>query len=74
MQKLNLHITRVIALKQYCFDVLSAIDKHQESVLILLDLSAAFDTIEHGILLTRLKQCYGISGTAQRWFSLLMYL
>ena len=35
------------------------------SVLLLLDLSAAFD---HNILINRLTQCVGISGTAIRWF------
>ena len=33
----------------------------------MIDLSAAFDTIDHGILLTRLQQRYGIDGVALRW-------
>ena len=33
----------------------------------MIDLSAAFDTIYHGILITRLKQQYGIDGVALRW-------
>ena len=57
------------ALLRVTNDILSAIDKHQEAVLVLLDLSAAFDTIDHDILLTRLEQRYGISGSAQCWFA-----
>ena len=33
----------------------------------MIDLSAAFDTIDHGILLTRLQQRYCIDGVALRW-------
>ena len=42
-------------------------DDSKATVLVLLDLSAAFDTVDHNFLLERLKQC-GISGTAQSWF------
>lgn len=37
------------------------------AVLVLLDLTVAFDTVNHTILLSRLKQCVSIKGTAQKW-------
>ncbi len=37
-------------------------------MLVLLDLSAAFDTIDHDILIDRLQNYTGIQGQALRWF------
>ncbi len=38
-------------------------------VLLLLDLSAAFDKVDHDILIDRLKDQVGIQGLALDWFS-----
>ena len=53
----------------FIFIILIAVDKHQSVILFLLVISAAFDTINHDLLLSRLKCCFGICGKALDWFS-----
>ena len=49
-------------------DIVSATDNHSYIVSLLLDLSAAFDTVDHKILLQRLSCRFGINGKSLRWF------
>ena len=49
--------------------ILQSLDSGNFSILALLDLSAAFDTIDHKILLMRLSHSYGISSTPLSWIS-----
>ena len=43
------------------------------SILVLLDLSAASDTIDHSVLQHRLEQIIGIKGTALGWSKSYLY-
>ena len=56
------------ALLKIVNDLLAALDVNHISLLSLLDLSAALDTIDHSILLSRLHHTFSISGTALSWF------
>ena len=47
---------------------LSDIDKKNTSIAIFMDLSKAFDTLDHDILLNKLSH-YGIRNTELKWFS-----
>ena len=49
-------------------DLFESFDKNIPSVVVLLDLSAAFDTVDHKKLLEILKNDIGIVGTALKWF------
>uniref|UniRef100_A0A3B3Y420 Reverse transcriptase domain-containing protein n=1 Tax=Poecilia mexicana TaxID=48701 RepID=A0A3B3Y420_9TELE len=56
------------ALVRVMNDLLMTADQGSPSLLLLLDLSAAFDTVNHTILLNRLQSEIGLSGTALKWF------
>ena len=56
------------ALVKVINDLRVSVDKKEVSVLLLLDLTAAFDTIDHKILIHRLEYWVGLSGTALSWF------
>jgi len=48
--------------------LINAIGSQKVSCLCLLDLSAAIDTIDHNILITRLSSWFGINGSVLSWF------
>ena len=52
-------------------DFLTSLDAGHSTILLLLDLSAAFDTIDLSILTHRLQHWFGISSTALNLLSLL---
>ena len=51
---------------QVLYDILLAVDRGDLAALVLLDLSAAFDTVDHAIL-QRLRVTFGIGGVAHQW-------
>ena len=48
-------------------DIFGAIDSRQVTLLALYDVSAAFDTVDHSILLERLERSFGVTGLALAW-------
>uniref|UniRef100_A0A669AZZ0 Reverse transcriptase domain-containing protein n=1 Tax=Oreochromis niloticus TaxID=8128 RepID=A0A669AZZ0_ORENI len=61
------------ALLRVSSDILMQNDAGKCSVLLMLDLTSAFDTVDHYILLERLKYWVGVSGSALEWFSSYLY-
>ena len=63
----NFHSTET-ALVRVQNDILCAIDNNESVILLLLDLSAAFDTVDHSIMLSRLRDRFRVNGTVLAWF------
>ncbi len=63
LSKWKCHSTET-ALLYVCNDIFCDIDKGKHVFLTLLDLSAAFDTVDHDILLAFLRDFVGLSGKA----------
>ena len=60
--------SRETALLRVRNDLLCILDERKATILVLLDLSAAFHTFDHTIMLTRLKDRFGITATCLAWF------
>ena len=50
-------------------DLLWSFERSEVTILVALDLSAAFDTVDHNILLAVLKNNFGVTGTPLDWLS-----
>ena len=49
-------------------DILTSIDQYGIVILVMLDLSAAFNTIDHDILFSTMENTLGIADQAHAWF------
>ena len=56
-----------MALLKVKTDILNDIDNKKVNFLILLDLSATFDTVSFHLLMNRLLTRFGITGTVLQW-------
>ena len=61
------HHSTESALLRVLSDLFSSVDSGRISLLALLDVSAAFDTVDHAILLDRLSISFGMTGSAFDW-------
>jgi exonuclease III len=62
----SMHSTETALLKVVS-DIRCSIDNNQGVILLLLDLSAAFDTVDYQILFDRLARRLGITGVVLKW-------
>ena len=60
------HSTETALVKVHS-DISAMLDRGDMAILLMLDLSAAFDTIDHSIMLQRLQQMFGVEGDALDW-------
>ena len=60
------HSTEMALLKVKT-DIIQAVNDQEVVCLVLLDLSAAFDTVSHDLLLNHLHHCFGIGETVLQW-------
>ena len=62
------HHSTETAVLRVLAEILLALDTGNLAVLTLLDLSAAFNSVDHDILLQRLQMSYGLGGGVLGWF------
>ena len=65
----KLHSTETALIRVHN-DIAIASDQKRQVILLILDLSAAFDTVDNSILLSRRSRRFGIGGRALEWFRL----
>lgn len=53
-------------------DMITTVDKGRIGALMMLDLSAAFDTVDHAVLIDVLRRRFGITGNALDWFDVFL--
>ena len=56
------------ALAKIVNDILWAMEHQKVTSLVAIDLSAAFDTVDHNILLRALEKQFGVQDTCLEWF------
>ena len=49
-------------------DILWGMENQLVTAIVILDLSAAFDTVDHDLLVDVLEKRFGITGTARKWY------
>ena len=57
------------ALLRVTNDIMMNMNRQHVTLLVMLDLSSAFDTVDHGVLLDRLNNEFGIKGRVLQWFT-----
>ena len=57
------HHSTETALLRVLDGILTSLDHREDVVLVMLDLSAAFDTLDHEILISSLRSYFGVSDT-----------
>ena len=63
------HLNLVYALLKFSDDILKLFDQKKVAIATFMDLSKAFDCVDHNILLSKHKR-YGIHETALQWINI----